>query len=728
MKRQIILAIAKKEFFSFVNSTLAYTVTIPFLFLSIFIYTRNVFITGEANLRPYFDLLPWFLLFLAPALSMRSLTDEYKNNTLELIFAHPISELEILVGKLLGLLAFYTCTLFLTLGLPLTVLTYSKADPGQIVGQYIGALFIGASFLAIGLASSAFVKNAVSSFLLSATAGFLLIIIGFDFIALLLPYPFNLFVGEISIINRAENLTRGLLDIRDIVYFLTLIGIALTVGIYKLSERKLVEDKKERRKLKIAFLLIIGISFFVNLLLYSYPLRLDLTANRLFTLSEGTKQTIKNLPDIVNIRVYASRTLPSQMQLILRDIADLLKDYEKLSKKLSVKIVYPDTDLEAAKEAQNAGIREVTFNKISSGKFEAQSGFLGIMIRYGDKVETIPFIADTSDLEYQLTRKIRKITESKEKTIGLYMSGYSQNQIMRQLLETQYKTINLAVDDKDKIRDIAALLVIDDGTVESTASALISNYLNEYKGRVMLLASGVSVNPQILSVNKSQSSIPSFLKDFGITLNNDLVYDLQLNELLSFGQGNTRYLLPYPFWVKALPVDSGFLPTASVRSVSLGWPSSLKIEEKEGISYKKLLTTSEKGGRQESGFNISPQALKTLVPSGKQVLAVSVEKGESRIVVVGSSNLVDDQFMENNRDNFAFFSNAVDWLIADRDLAAIPAKTAGHSVFAFRNSTDLLIAQFGNLFLPPIIVIAFAVFHLRKRKILTQRVYHAKKS
>src|SRR3989338_1595891 len=147
MNKNNIITIAKKEFFSFINSALAYTIIIPFLLISTFLYLRAVLAAGEATLRPYFDLLPWFLLLLAPALSMKLLTDEYKSNTLELIFAHPINELEVLLGKFIGALAFYICILLLTLGLPLTILIYSKADPGQIIGQYIGALFIGATFL-----------------------------------------------------------------------------------------------------------------------------------------------------------------------------------------------------------------------------------------------------------------------------------------------------------------------------------------------------------------------------------------------------------------------------------------------------------------------------------------------------------------------------------------------------------------------------------------------------
>ncbi len=115
MNIKTILTIARKEFFSFINSALAYTIIVPFLLLSIFIYTRQVFVTGEASLRPYFDLLPWFLLLLSPALSMKLMTDEYKGNTIELLFAHPVSELEILLGKFFGALAFYIVILLLFL-------------------------------------------------------------------------------------------------------------------------------------------------------------------------------------------------------------------------------------------------------------------------------------------------------------------------------------------------------------------------------------------------------------------------------------------------------------------------------------------------------------------------------------------------------------------------------------------------------------------------------------
>ncbi len=724
MKKNIIFRLAKKEFFGYINNVLAYTVIVPFLLLSIFIYTRTAMVGGEANLRAYFELLPWFLLLLAPAISMKLLTDEYKSHTFELLFAHPISELEIVLGKFLGALVFYIGILFTTIGLPWTIIIYSHPDIGQIAGQYIGALFIGATFISIGIAASAYVKNAISSFLLSASMGFVLIIIGLDFVTQMLPFPFSQIASELSVLTHGNNIARGLLDIRDVFYFLTITGFFITTAIIKLSERRTSESALEKRKLQLSLVLITAIGIILNVILSFYPIRLDLTQARLFTLSAGTKQTIKSLPDIVNITVYKSHELPAQMQIIAREITDLMKDYEKLSNNIKVKVVYPEDNPEDERDAQTAGIQKVQFNSVGSGKFEVQSGVLGVVIRFGDKTESIPFISDSSDLEYQLTRRIRKITGEKEQVIGIIQSGYSQQQILNEILNTQYQVKTIAEGEKPSVKDLSALIAIDDGNSESSASAGLKEYLAQ-GGKALILTNGVSIDQRSLSAQKSSSAMLSTFKDYGVTINSDLVYDLQLSEVLSFnGQGGQRYLAQYPYWLRALPAAKNFPPLATVKSISLGWPSSLSLTAKSGIMQKKLLITGSNAGRVENNFDISPQSTSALTPNDKDVLlAVLIEKDDTRFVVVGSTSMVDDQFLTNNRDNVAFVSNIIDYLAVDKDLASIPSKSVGRAIFEFKSPNDIIFVQYGNLLIPPLIVVIFAVLYLRKRRSLTRRIY-----
>lgn len=724
MKKDIIFRLAKKEFFGYINSPLAYTIIVPFLLLSVFIYIRIALVAGEANLRPYFQLLPWFLLLLAPAISMKLLTEEHKTHTLELLFAHPLSEGEIVLGKFFGALAFFTAILLTTISLPLTLIIWSRPDIGQIIGQYLGGIFIGAAFLAIGLTASAYVQNPISGFLLGAAVSFIFVIIGLDFITQLLPAPFNLLVTELSVITHGENIARGLLDIRDLAYFFTLTSLCLAVTVFKLAERKTLEDPVEKRKLHLAIGLIITIGFLANIFLSYYPLRLDLTQARLFTLSAGTKETIKNLPDIVNITVFRSHELPAQMQIVARDTIDLLKDYQKLSHQIRIRIVYPEDSPEARSESQSAGIQEVQFNRLGAGKFEVQSGMLGLSIRYGEKTETIPFIADSSDLEYQLTRRIRKLTSEKEPVVGIKQTGYSNNQLLGELLRTQYQTKYLSESDSYSPQELAALIIIDDGFSSSTDSSKLKNYFDQ-GGSALVMASGVGINREAFSGQKSNSAILSAFKDYGLIINQDVVYDLQLAEILAFtGSNNQRYLASYPYWLRSLPATNDFPPLANIKSIALGWPSSLKMEAKEGVNQKKLLVTGESAGRLEDSFSISPQGVENLTPKEKNILlGAALEKDKGRVVVIGTSTLADDQFLRSSQDNVAFLSNTIDYLTADKDLASIPSKTSGRAIFEFRSPTDIYLAQYGNLLLPPLAVTLFAIFHLRKRRNLAQRVY-----
>ncbi len=719
-----IITIAKKEFRGYFNTPLAYTMTVPFLLLSIFLFIQSALVSGEATLRPYFELLPWFLLFLAPALSMKLFSDEYTKETLELLFAHPVSELQIVLGKFFGVLTAYTVILLTTLTLPLTLVIFSRPDIGQIAGQYLGAILIGMVFLAGGLAASTYTRGAITSFLLGASVSFILIICGMDFVTQAIPYPVNAFFSQLSVLPHNDTVSRGLVDIRDVFYFFTMTAFFLILAILKISEVKTTENKRLQWNIRFALILTVAIALLSNILLSYYPIRIDLTAQKLFTLSDGTKQTVRNVPDIVTVTLYRSRQLPSQMELVARDIRDMLKDYAKLSGNLTTRIRVTDTDPDAAGEARNAGIQEVQFNSIGSGKFEVQTGILGIGIRYGDKTETIPFVSDSSDLEYQLTRRIRKLTDTTNRTIGLIQTGYNPTQILNDLLSTQYEVKTVPETEMPDPDSYKALIVIDEGSSVATASSAFASYI-ERGGSALVLANGVSIDQQSLGVTKSESPIIQTLKSFGVTINQDLVYDLQLAETLAFtGEGGGRYLAQYPYWLRALPADSGFPPAQTVKSVSLGWPSSISITNTDGVTHTTVLTTGNIAGKNENAYSVTPDSVSGLEPNDKNIpLAVYLEKNTGRALVVSSTTLVSDQFLQNNQDDGAFVSNVIDYLASDKDLAAIPNKTSGRPVFELSSPIDIYLIQWGNLIVPPLAVMLYAIVHLRRRRKGMSRIY-----
>ena len=712
-----IKALAKKEFFGFLNQPLGYVVIVPFLVLSIFFWLRLALVRNEADLRSFFDLLPWFMLFLAPALTMRSLSEEQRTGTANLLFAHPLSEFQIVLGKFLGIFAFWLVILACTFGLPLTLAVFSRPDFGQIISQYLGGVFLGAGFLAVGLAASSLAKNALSAFLLGVVGNFLLVLLGSDFVLLSVPYPLSEIFSQLSYFSHLGNFGRGVVDFRDLLWFLTLVALGLLVAVFRFSYQRLVEKPALKRRLLTAFVLLIAIGVLGNLAFAAYPLRADLTFSRLYTLSVGTKKILGDLPDLLTINFYASRDLPPEIHQTYQAVADLLEDYRRVAKKnLLVKIVYPDLSPEAENEALQAGVQPVTFSKIGAGKFGMQKGYLGLVIRFGEKTETIPFVNKTEDLEYQLSRRIQKLVSGKEVKLGFYKNGFASTQILEEVLGAQYQLSRIYSLEEKNLADISGLLIIDDGSQEATQTAVLENYL-EKGGKVFYLGNGVSVNPQYLFASKTQSKLGEAFQKWGIKLNNDLVYDVQLNEILAFSDGQRRYLLSYPFWLKAL-VNKDFGPLSGINSVVLGWSSSIKIEERQGIKYQKILFASPAGGRQQENFDISPNSVKNLTPTKGEEIALGIvaEKDGSKLVMVGNSLIAEDQFVSNSQTNLAFLANLVDWLTASAETAAIPLKSRGQAVFLFRAFWQPLAAQVLNLAGPVVLIIGWAVWWLRRRR------------
>lgn len=726
MNKTHIFTIAKKEFLGFINSPLAYIIIVPFLIISNFLYFRTAFVVGDASLRSYFQLLPWFLLFLAPALAMNLLSDEQRKGTLELLFGHPLQELDIILGKFLGVLTFFAVLLIMTFSLPLTLFLFAKPDPGLIISQYLGGVFLGATFLAVGLMASAYIKNNIGSFLLALALNFILILIGLDMVVLFIPWPFSRLLQELALLPHVESISRGVLEAKDLVYFFSLSTIFLVLTLVKLAERRTKDNKRERLQLHFIGLSLVILCLGVNILFNFFPLRIDLTKDRLFTLSKGTKQTLNKIPDKVTITVYAVKNLPGQAQLILRQLTDILKDYKRLSKNIELVYKYPDTDSKIMEEAQTEGIQEVTFNRVGSTKFEAQNGFLGIKIQSGEKKEIIPFVENTADLEYQLTRRIRKVTNQGVKTLGWYSNDIGgQYQIFEATLKTQYEIKDINLSQKEELTSLDGLIVIDNNSSEEidTASNLKS-FLNN-KGKVLLLTKGVTVDPQLLVVDKGKSKINEVVASYGIDLQNDLVYDLELNETVTLGQGAVRYLLPYPFWLKALPNTTNFPFTAHIDSVLMAWPSSLKLSQKDNFKPEAILETSLNAGRETENFNISPNSIGLLAPSIREkiVLGAVLEKEEMRLAVLADQILASDQFVNNSPQNLSFVIGLIDWLVADEELAAIPIKTSARAVFLFTNSLQPVIVQYANIFAPSLLIIIFAFVWLTRRKKLTLRKY-----
>lgn len=718
-------ALVKKEFYTYVNSPLAYVVIVPFLLITTFLYFRTALMLGDANLRPFIELLPWFLIVIGPALAMRTFNDEKRKDTLELLFAHPLNEWAIVLAKYCGLILFYLLFLGSTLALPLTLILFSNPDIGLMISQYLGAVLLGAVFLAVGMTASVFISHVVGSFLVGAAFNFALVITGLSFITLMLPPPLNIIITESAVITRISNLSRGVIDLRDIAYFITLVGIILTIAVFKLSERQLAENKHYKNRLYLVLGLIAGIGISLNVALFDYPIRLDMTTNQRYSLSSGTKQLLRELPDRVNITLYSSTNLPGPLQLTLRETSDRLKDFARHSDRVLINSVLVANDQDRS-EAVGKGIREITFNQIGAGSFQVAQGLLGLEVRFADQSQVIDFIQEAADLEYELSRMILNMTREEKPVLAKLSLGSNPGfQQLESLLTENYELSTYGdFDDISLDYDYAGVIVVDSGGGDSaTAAAVLTDYISE-GGNALILVDGVSLDPQMLTAQPSESAMLRTLSRWGIEVQPNMVYDLQHNEAISLGGGGIQYIVPYPFWLRST-VNSAAVPwIGSTTNVLLGWPSEIKYEPREGYSVQPLLLTSAAAGTQSQAFNISPEQLNQLEPPlGEElVLGVIAQHESQRIVLIGNTRWVTDEFLINTPENSSFIINLADWVAADEILSTIPKRTQGRTLFTFSSEAQAQMVQWVVLLLPSFLVSLSGYTWLRRRRLRTKRV------
>ena len=226
------LAILKKELNSFFASPIGYLVIAVFLiinglFLWIFNGDFNILNAGFADLNSFFFITPWFFLFLVPAITMRSFSDEFKLGTIELLKTKPITDWQIVLGKYLGALLLIILSLIPTLIYLFSIIMLGNPigniDLGPIIGSYFGLLFLASSYAAIGLFTSTISQNQIVSFLIAIVIS-LFMYYGFEALA-------DLGISEIlryfGMLAHFESIGRGVIDTRDIIYFISITVIFL---------------------------------------------------------------------------------------------------------------------------------------------------------------------------------------------------------------------------------------------------------------------------------------------------------------------------------------------------------------------------------------------------------------------------------------------------------------------------------------------------------------------
>jgi ABC-2 type transport system permease protein len=233
-----IAALTGKEFRSYFHSPIAYIYLVVFIAFTSWFYFRGFFVMNAATMRGFFSLMPWTFLFLIPAVTMRLWAEEQKLGTMEVLMTWPVREHEAVLGKYFAGLGLLLVSLLLTMPLTATVFLVGGPDPGPILTGYLGLVFMGGAYLAIGLFASSLTENQIVAFIFGVIMTFALFIVGEDFIIVAAPGWLAPILSFLGLGAHFSSIGRGVIDSRDVIYYFSVIFFFLYLNVRRIESRK----------------------------------------------------------------------------------------------------------------------------------------------------------------------------------------------------------------------------------------------------------------------------------------------------------------------------------------------------------------------------------------------------------------------------------------------------------------------------------------------------------
>lgn len=438
-----ILSITRKELDSYFGSPMALIFLGAFLAVTLFTFfwVETFFARGIADIRPLFKWMPLLLIFLVASLTMRQWSEEQRAGTMEMLLTLPVKPWQLVIGKFLAVMTLVALALALTLPIAITVAMLGPLDWGPVIGGYLAALLLAAAYTAIGLFISSLTDNQIVALILTGIVGGLFYLFGTQTLVEYMGGAWGDLLRGVGTGSRFESIQRGVIDLRDLIYYLSLAGIFLILNTLTVDGKRWSHGKRTLayRRNATFFTSLAAINLIV-LNLWVAPLhglRLDLTAQQQYSLSGTTKDLLSNLTEPLLIRGYISEKSHPLLNPLRPQIADLLREYEiNGNGKVTAEVVDPisDPDLEAEAN-QTYNIKPFPFQV--SGRYEESviNSYFDILVRYGDQdvvlnfrdlIEVTPNSSGTIDvklrnLEYDLTSAIKKVVygfQSVESVLG----------------------------------------------------------------------------------------------------------------------------------------------------------------------------------------------------------------------------------------------------------------------------------------------------------------------
>jgi len=535
-----------------------------------------------------------------------------------------------------------------------------------------------------------------------------------------------------------------------------------------------------RKKIRISanvflmILIMVSILTVVNFVAQRHFVRIDLTENDQYTISDTTRDIVGSLDDLVNVKIFFSHKLPPRMVNLENQISDLFDELEAYSDgNLRVEYIDPGDDPELQQQAQSFTIPQIQLNIFEKDKAEVTNAYMGIGFLYGDRKEAIPIIQNLQTLEYDVASRLLKLTREEVETIG-FLVGHegpdiyddAQYGALRRQLEKEYRVTMVDLTAGNDIPpEVDTLVVAGLMTILKEREKFEIDQFLMRGGRGIFLLDPVKMSPG-LQARPQPTNLDDMLAHYGVRVSRDLVIDSH-NSMASFSRGATRYSLPYPYWPQVHKanfnrdnavvnkLDSLTLPWCSqlhlltAEVVEVAVPAGEQVQtastdsesEATGIIHIEqggdvenvigivLATTTQYGSVLRSPFNLDPQqkfnpgktdlsamfAPETGEPAGERE-AILEESPPTQIIVVGNALFAQTNYASQFPGNGIFLLNCIDWTTRGGALIDIRSRAVIDRPLKELSTRNKTMVRFLNNFGISLLVVLFGLYRFYSRR------------
>ena len=749
-----LVAQIRKELKAYFDQPTGYVLLVLFVGVASLLFFRGALGTNEASLRPMFTIMPVLLLVFVPAATMRLVAEEQRDGTLEILLTHPIRTWSVIFAKFLSALVFVGIGIVFTLGIPLGIATAGDLDQGAAIAQYLGTLFLMASFVAIGLFTSSLTRNQIVAFISAFVLIALLTLAGAPFVTVALPSRVAILLQDLSPLTHFSGITRGVLDLRDVLYFVALISTFLSATYLMIRGKSVSHHSPLYLNLRLGVGGLVVISLVVGWFGSSIQGRWDLTEKKLYTLSPATQEILDGLDDIVTINLYASKDPPVQIAAPTREVNHLLDDLASRSDgKVRIVRKFPDQDDQAAIEAQRSFVPTRAFNIERQGELQIKRGYLGMGMTYTDRQEVIPFVDSLGGLEYEVVSTLYRVSQKTPKTVA-FLKGHgelrrdAELQSFRNALEQHHDVIEADELETGTLGlDTVDVLIVAGPTEEM--KLVVAHDFHEFLsmgGKALVLIDPVTVDQRGMRGEPNRFSFAEELEVYGVKAHPNVVFDMGSNEDVTFSGRFAPVTLPYPYWVRVPAVEGKI--SGGAGSAVFPWASSLEIiepsEKTVEVEVTPLLETRPTAGFDWDYQDISPTSpfLTQVVEEdlNQRLLAVALtgtrcpevepkcEKDPDRpfrMIIAGDSSWIGENMVTDNQyqEHINLASNWIDWLTQDDALATIRGKGLTLRELLFESDAHRNLVQYVNIVGVPALIVLIGLLRFVLRRNDMRKVY-----